>query len=104
MSNLMIQLNYTQAIEQADELVRIAENVKNLSEEELAKILTDIGGCWEGRNAESYLAKAEVLRANLSRTADSIRKTADTIRAMATNIYEAEMEAENIAQVRTYGN
>lgn len=104
MSNLMIQINYTQAIAQADELLQVANNIKNLSEEDLAKIMADIRNCWEGKNADNYLAKAEVLRSNLAKTAALIRKTADAIRVMATNIYEAEMEAESIAEIRTYGN
>lgn len=104
MNNFMIQMNYTQAMEQADELSRVAVNVKNLSEEDVAKLMMDIGNCWEGENACAYIAKVNILKNNLEKTAADIEKTAETIRMMATNIYNAEMEAQRIADVRTYSN
>lgn len=102
MSNLMIQLNYTQAIEQAEQLSKMADEIKDLSEEEVAKLITDLGSCWEGENASAYIAKVEILKRNLEKTAEDIKKTSTTIRDMATNIYNAEMEAEKIADNRTF--
>lgn len=104
MSNLMIQMNYTQALAQADELSRVAVNIKNLSEEDVTRLMKDLGNCWEGENAQNYIGKVDILRANLAKTAGSIEKTANAIRTMAENIYKAEMEAESIADIRTYNN
>lgn len=102
MSNMMIQLNYTQAMEQAEQLSKLADEMKDLSEEEVERLITELGSCWEGENAVAYIAKVEVLKKNLEKTAEDIKKTATTIQEMATNIYNAEMEAEKIAEIRTF--
>ena len=102
--NWMIDLNYTQAIAQADELDRVANNVKSLSEEDVTKLISDLGACWEGTNADAYIAKVDILKKNLLKTAADIAKTAQAMREMATNIYKAEKEAQQIADVRTYND
>ena len=102
--NWMIDLNYTQAIAQADELDRVANNVKLLSEEDVTKLISDLGACWEGTNADAYIAKVDILKKNLLKTAADIAKTAQAMREMATNIYNAEKEAQQIADVRTYND
>lgn len=102
--NWMIDLNYTQAIAQADELDRVANNVKSLSEEDVTKLISDLGACWEGTNADAYIAKVDILKKNLLKTAADIAKTAQAMREMATNIYNAEKEAQQIADVRTYND
>lgn len=102
MSNMMIQLNYTQAMEQAEQLSKVAGEMKDLAEEEVTKLITDLGSCWEGENAAAYIAKVDILKRNLKKTSEDIEKTATTIRDMATNIYNAEMEAEKVAEVRTF--
>lgn len=100
----MIDLNYTQSIAQADELDRVADHVKSLSEEDVTKLISDLGACWEGTNADAYIAKVDILKKNLMKTAADIAKTAQAMREMATNIYNAEKEAQQIADVRTYNH
>lgn len=97
-----IQMDYYDALHQADSLNEIARSLRNSADRELAECIGEIRHHWTGSNASAYLSKCESLRSSLTGLAENVEKTASTIRQIARNTYDAEMEANRLAVTRTY--
>lgn len=97
-----IEMNFKQAIAQADKLDEQANNLKRLARNKLNGTLQTIAGNWKGMNAEQYLKKGQTLEDSIASTASELADVAGQIRTIARRMYEAEMAALTIAQNRTY--
>ncbi|MCI5934780.1 MAG: WXG100 family type VII secretion target [Lachnospiraceae bacterium] len=102
MDSTYIELNYQKTIDQAAALEEVASNLSKLSDEDMNKMIKEIGAAWEGDNATAYVGKVGILQGNVKKTSDKIKTTAATIRQMAENIRQTELENLRIAMERTY--
>lgn len=94
----IINFNYNQAIDKANELDAAADKLKTDAITEMDSIISQINHNWTGDNATAYIAKCTQEQSKLVEIATSIRNTASTIRTMAANIKAAEEEALRIAE------
>ena len=97
-----ILLNYKEALAQADKLDELAAELENIGVTNLNDALIDIRSSWQGDNAETFLRKAQPLTSKNQAIVKKIRNTASAIRTIATNVYNAEMRALELAAARTY--
>jgi uncharacterized protein YukE len=97
-----IQLDYNNAIRQADSLSQIAKELRNTANKDFQDCISEISHNWTGSNATAYVSKCNTLKANIVKTADKLDTTATTIRKIAKNTYDAEMAAVSLATIRKY--
>ncbi|MBQ9136704.1 MAG: WXG100 family type VII secretion target [Lachnospiraceae bacterium] len=99
-SRWQVTMDFNSAKSKANELDRIAGDLKRLANTDLDGTMTDLSADWKGDNATAYIRKGQNLKEQIQDTVSSLERTADTIRAIAQNIYNAEMEAIRIAEER----
>ena len=104
MTEYQININFKEAMRKADRLEEIADNIKNMADSDLEREMNAIRANWKGENAENYLRKTDTVRGKMRKTADNLKKIARTIRTIATNTYNAEMRALEIARVQAGGS
>lgn len=96
-----ISLNYNKAQQQAKNLDSIASQLRG-SASKLQGCKGNISSAWKGENATAYLKKLEMVANNLDKIEKNINKIASTVRANSKRIYDAEVNALNIAKKRNY--
>jgi uncharacterized protein YukE len=97
-----ILLNYKEALAQANKLDELAAELERIGVSDLNDTFGEISTGWQGDNAEAFLRKARPLASKNQKTVNKIRNTASAIRTIATNVYNAEMRALELAAARTY--
>ena len=100
MTRHTIELNFRQASAQASRLEEQAEAVRAIAERQMPDMMQQLSANWTGEAADQYLAKCEQLRKKLLNNARQLEDTADTIRRAARRLYEAEMTALRLAEMR----
>lgn len=101
-SALEIQMDYNNAVRQANSLEETADRLKRIANKEFQDCISDISRNWTGENASAYLRKCNALKQDIGATADKLERTARSIKKMAKNTYDAEMKALRLAMVRKY--
>ncbi len=104
MVNIALQINFQDAKRKADRLAQIGREIKEMADRDYEETINAINSAWTGENASAYLAKARSLQQKMSATGQSLIDIADEITRKAKVIYDAEMDAWNIANQRKYGN
>lgn len=94
--------NYSAANRKANELENIARKLRNLSNNNFERSLSDISLCWDGDASKAYINKGRQLQLKIRQEADSLQDDADTIRRIAQRIYDTEMKALELSKQRTY--
>lgn len=102
-SKFQIQLQYRTALQQASRLEELAENLLRTARTGVGETMSELQICWTGENARAYLAKGDRLKNKIIDTANDLKRAAAAIRRIATNTYNAEMRALELANRRTYG-
>lgn len=97
-----IEMDYHKAIKQAEQLESLAGKMETQANERYPEMLKNLSDAWKGDNADEYILKAGALPEKMKRSAKDLKSIASTIRTIAKNTYDAEMEAYNIANERTY--
>ncbi len=97
-----IRFNYEQALKKVQELEEIAGELKQIAAGELDGALTKLGGSWQSEASGVYRKKGEDLGERVGKRAENILEIADAARKMAKRLYEAEMAAYRLAQIRNY--
>lgn len=97
-----INFNFNNAKRKAAELEEIAEQLKQIANNDLNGSFQKLSAAWKGEAANDYLKKGEQLRQKLIENARNLENTAATIRNIATRTYRAEMAAYTLAQQRKY--
>lgn len=97
-----IEMDFKQAMAQADEVDEIADRLSDISGGQLGDALQNLAAAWRGENAVSYLGKGARLQDKISASSGELHETAASIRRAARRIYNAEMEALRIAEARDY--
>lgn len=101
-SEQTIQFNYNKALQQADSLLNISNDIRKIATDKLNDSIQAIDKNWDGENSKKFLAKSKKLKDQVEDSADDIRRISDAIKKMAKEIYDAEMESIRIAKMRSY--
>lgn len=96
-----IQIDFSAANSHAQLLDEIADQMKQLANQQMASTIQEMSMNWKGDSASAFFAKAEIVKSNIAETARSLHSIADNIRTNAKRAYDAEMAALNIAETRT---
>ncbi len=101
MSLELIKINFQTAQAQAQKLEDIADNMRNLANQQMLNTIQEMSACWKGETAAIYFRKAEQVRQDVSKTAEKLYETASSIREQAKRVYDAEMQAITLAQTKS---
>lgn len=94
-----IAMDFTRAKAQANKLESLANKIakqKSKMSQEKQTIATN----WKSDSASAYLRKAAVVENDMANAEKKLRQTASTIITVATNTYQAEKQALELAQKR----
>jgi len=97
-----IEFDFQQALAQARELDGVGSRLNELANRRLANLQQALPSYWEGDSARLFGQKEEELKAAIIKSGRSLHEEADKIRAIARRIYQAEMDALEIALRRDY--
>lgn len=100
----MIQMDYQNALRQADRLERVAEKIDRLTDSQWQSCMDHIAAGWKSESAASFVNKGNITGGNIKKQAGNLKKTASVIRQIARNAYEAEREAYELVQMRNFRN
>lgn len=95
-----IEMDFALAKKQAERLEELAGQLSNLSAGKFNGTLNNIATNWKGENATAYLGKGDKLQTKMSKTSSELYQIATDIRTIAKRIYDAEMAALAIAEIR----
>ena len=101
-TNFQIAMDFQKAKNQASKLDEAARTIRRESNR-FTNCRNDVAASWTGDNATRFTSKMGMVSEDLEKIAKNLEQTADVIRKNAKTIYDAEMEAKRIAEVRTYG-
>lgn len=100
LSEVTIQMNFSNAMRQAQALENLASELNRLSGQELSSSLSSIAGAWKGDSASLFLQKGDRLAGQISGSATALYNAARDIRSIARRTYNAEMRALELARLR----
>lgn len=96
-SRYQIEMDFSRAIQQADKLRALGENLYSLSNDKLNGTLQNISINWTGKNSQDFCTKGNILKDKMNGSAQELVNISEDIRRVATVIYRAEMAALEIA-------
>ena len=88
-----IEIDFTRAIEQAQELENLAENLSRVANNGVESALLTLKNNWRGDTGESMEVAGKKTIADIYRTADDLVRVAKSIRLTADLVYQAEKKA-----------
>lgn len=94
----VIEMNYSNAMRQADRVAAVADNMRRLASQELGGTIQNLAANWKGQEASLYLQKGDQLMENIHRTACELQTAAQRIRTEARRVRDADLRALEIAQ------
>ena len=95
-----IYFNYNKAIEQANKLDGVAQQLRKASDESMENILTTVNSAWRSDSSPQYIKKGQKVKGDIRTTAGNLTNIASTIRTIAERVLQAELEAWRIANER----
>ncbi len=91
-----IEIDFTRAIEQAQELENLAENLSRVANNGVESALLTLKNNWRGDTGESMEVAGKKTISDIYRTADDLVRVAKSIRLTADLVYQAEKKASGI--------
>lgn len=98
-SRWQIHMDLSRAKDQANKLDEAARSIRAESKR-FESCRSNVKQAWEGDNATQFTLKMGQVSEDLNKIARQLEKSAATIRANAKRIYDAEMEAKRLADIR----
>lgn len=95
-----IEMDFRNAIRQADELEQVAQNLHMLADGEIQACLSKVAANWKGENAAAFCKKGAIVGNQIKNSASDLKNAAETMRKIAHNLYEAEKKNYEIARNR----
>ncbi len=86
----------------ANELMRVARDIRNIADNKFESCLENIEKGWRGDSANAYFNKCNILLYKMNLTAKSLEESAETIKKIALRTYRSEMQSLEIANKRSY--
>ena len=100
-SRWQIYMDLQRAKDQADKLYEAASSISGEADR-FETCMSEVKHAWEGENAAKFTNKMGQVSEDLVKMAKKLEETADTIRKNAERIYNAEMEAKRLADIRNH--
>lgn len=98
-SGTQILMDFNKARTQATKLENAAASIRRESRR-FTQCRSDVAASWTGDNASKFTNKMGLVSEDLEKIARNLEQTAEVIRKNAKTIYDAEMEAKRIAEIR----
>lgn len=95
-----IRFDYQNAMAQAKRLDELADSIDRRVAGKLEESAQSIHAAWKGDTSTRYIRKTQTLKEEIRKTARTLRETAADIRRIAQALYNAEMQALEIARKR----
>lgn len=95
-----IQIDFSRAVHASEELEALAQNIEALAQNKLDGTWQSLGQKWTGAASREYLRKGKILENKIFENGKQLKETAKAIRTAAKAIYDAEMEALRLAEIR----
>lgn len=99
----MIEINFAAAKSDAKKLEDAAESLDRLAKGKYEEVMQGISKAWKSDSAPAYISKGRKVETDIQNTAKELRTLAAQIRQAAQKMYNAEMQAIQIAKTRTGG-
>lgn len=99
-----IEMDLQRSIRQAEELERIAGQLRAMAQNNLDNTLDAVAENWQSDNSNNFCRKGRTIQLNILNTVRNIEQAAGSIRTIAQNTYNAEKRAEEIARRRLYND
>ncbi|MBQ4066291.1 MAG: WXG100 family type VII secretion target [Clostridia bacterium] len=96
-----ITIDFENTLRKANELEEQAQRLRRMTAGEYESTMQSLSNDWQSDNSGAFFAKGDRLRREIEQTATDIERVANNLRAVARRIYEAERQAEALAQQRT---
>ena len=100
-SEQTIVFNYNKALQQANNLLEISNDIRKIATDKLEDSIQTIDKNWDGENSKKFINKNKKLQEKMKDSADDIKQISTAIKKMAKQIYDAEMESIRIARTRS---
>ena len=94
----IMNFNYTQAINQANQIATVASDMLNVANSELQTTLDSIGVCWQGEASRQFVGYCAATQTDIRTQAQSLQSLASRLRDVAKIIKDAEEEALRLQQ------
>ncbi len=91
-----IEIDFTRAIEQAQELENLAENLSRVANNGVESALLTLKNNWRGDTGESIELAGRRTISEIYGTADDLMRIARNIRSTADIVYKAEKKAADL--------
>ncbi len=91
-----IEIDFTRAIEQAQELENLAENLSRVANNGVESALLTLKNNWRGDTGESIELAGRRTIGEIYGTADDLMRIARNIRSTADIVYKAEKKAADL--------
>ena len=102
MGEYTIEMDFKKAKKQARELREAAGSLDLLATQSLGEFMAALAGGWRGEGAAAYIRKMKELQTAISQTASNLKEVSSEVEDAAQRIYDAEMEALEIARERRF--
>ena len=102
MGEYTIEMDFKRAKKQAKELREAAGSLDILAKQNLEEFMAALAGGWRGEGAAAYLEKMKALQTAIGQTATDLEDISGEVEDAAQRIYDAEMEALEIARERRF--
>lgn len=100
-SRWQIYMDLQKARNQADKLEEAARSIRGESRR-FETCRAEVRQAWEGDNAARFTNKMGMVSQDLEKIAKRLDETAGIIRRNAKRMYDAEMEAKRLAEIRSH--
>ncbi len=91
-----IEMDFTRAIDQAQELEHLALDLSRIASSGVGSAVLVLKNNWRGDAGESMEVSGNRTNADIYRTADDLMRVAKNIRATANIVYNAEKKAVDL--------
>lgn len=97
-----IEVNFAKTIQLAERLEEIARKMNGFVEGAYTESICNVKAVWQSEQADLFCKKGIQLHEKIFLSAEELFKIAGGIKSAAQNIYEAELAALLVAQMRGY--
>lgn len=92
----LIELNYQDTINKADELGSLASEIKGICTNNLSDINNSCSSIWKGDASISYQKKLGQIQSKIEKRAKSLENTANSLGGVARRLKQAEDYAKSL--------
>lgn len=101
-SSKRIEMHFTEILHLAEQLHKLADQMKATAENEMMQIICENKACWKSECADILIEKEVKISAGLAAEADKLNATAQEMERQAKRMYQSERINNQLAVTRIY--